>query len=150
MTDTDAHLALAKATYNRCWDLLENHDRTSDDDDDLLATAFASRFHWYAVGTAEQKIVSDWMVSRAAAELGYGELAVHFAQRANEGASEGEFPAWLRASLFEGLARAHATNGDSELRGEFLDLAHRELEQESDDEDRELIAQQIATVPEVL
>jgi hypothetical protein len=149
MTDAEAHLALAKTTYNRCWDLLENENRTGDDDDDLLATAFASRFHWYAVGGDEQKIVSDWMVSRAAASLGYGELSVHFAQRANESASEGEFPAWLRASLYEGLARAHAANGDAELRGEFLDLAHRELEQESDDEDRELIAQQIATVPAV-
>jgi hypothetical protein len=149
MTDSEAHLALAKATYNRCWDLLENENRTSDEDDDLLATAFASRFHWYAVGSDEQKIVADWMVSRAAAAMGYGDVAVHFAHRANESASEGDFPAWLRASLFEGLARAHAANGDSELRGEFLDLANRELEQEPDDEDRELIAQQISTVPEV-
>jgi hypothetical protein len=150
MTDDQAQLALAKATYNRCWDLLENESRTSDDDDDLLATAFASRFHWYAVGGDEQKIVSDWMVSRAAAAVGFGELSVRFAQRANEAAAEGEFPAWLQASLFEGLARAHAANGDAELRGEFLDMAQRELEQESDDEDRDLIAQQIATVPEVV
>jgi hypothetical protein len=149
MTETDAQLGLAKATYNRCWDLLENENRTSDDDDDLLATAFTSRYHWYAVGGDEQKIVADWMVSRAAAAVGYGELSVRFAHRANEAVAEGEFPAWLRASVFEGLARAHAANGDAELRGEFLDLAQHELEQEADDEDRELIAAQLESVPEV-
>ncbi len=149
MTDHDAQLSLAKSTYNECWDLLENENRTSDEDDDLLATAFTSRYHWYAVGGGEQKIVSDWMVSRAAAAVGFGELSVRFAHRANEGVAAGDFPAWLRASVHEGLARAHATNGDAALRAEFLDLARRELENEPDDEDREIIAAQIDTVPEV-
>ena len=149
MTDQDPQLAFAKSTYNRCWDLLENENRTSEEDDDLLATAFTSRYHWYAVGGGEQKIVSDWMVSRAAATVGFGELAIRFAHRASEAVAEGDYPAWLRASIYEGLARAHAANGDAALRGEFLDLARRELDNEPDDEDREIIADQIETVPEV-
>lgn len=150
MSQTDAHLSFAKQTYNACWDLLENENRSADEDDALLATAFTSRYHWYAVGGGEQQIVADWMVSRAAAAVGYGDLAVHFAHRANEAVADGEYPAWLRASVYEGLARAHAANGDAAMRGEFIDLARRELESETDAEDRELIESQIDTVPDVV
>ena len=36
--------------YNRCWDLMEIEDRTIDQDDELLATAYASAWHWRQVG----------------------------------------------------------------------------------------------------
>ena len=46
----EIHRALGVGLYNRCWDLMENEDRTRDQDDELIATAFASAWHWLQVG----------------------------------------------------------------------------------------------------
>ena len=139
---------IAVKAYNRCWDLLDAPERTPDDNDELLTAAFAQRYHWRNVGGGQQSIVADWMVGRVAADIGYPDLALHFAQRAFEQVQSGDHPAWLRASLCEGLARAYASAGDADARNEWLDLARRELERETDAEDAALIASQIDSVPE--
>jgi hypothetical protein len=56
-------------------------------------------------------------------------------------------PAWLRASLLEGLARAHASAGDAIARDDALVRAHAALADEADPDDRALIAEQLSTVP---
>jgi hypothetical protein len=149
MSDPVDHRAVAVATYNRCWDLLETEHRTALDDADLLTSAFTSRHHWIVVGGDPQLITADWMVSRAASELGHADLAVMFAQRAFDGVQHGNHPAWLRASIFEGLGRAHAVQGDAALREEYVSMAWLVLEQEEDPENREVIAEQLRSVPGV-
>ena len=149
MSEPVDHRAVAVATYNRCWDLLEADQRSADDDAELLTNAFASRHHWRIVGGAPQAITADWMISRAASELGNPDLAVVFAQRAFDGVQVGTHPAWLRASIFEGLGRAHAVNGQRALRDQYVSLAWLVLEQEPDSENRAVIAQQLRTVPAV-
>jgi hypothetical protein len=141
--------ATAVAAYNRCWDLLDVEDRTPDQDAALLSAAFASRYHWVEEGGDEQLVVADWMVSRAAAAVGEGGLAVAFALRALAGAAAGTYPAWLRASVQEGAARAYAAAGVAGRRAEHLALARAALEQEPDPENRQVIEDQLATVPDV-
>jgi hypothetical protein len=101
---------LATKLFNRCWDLLEST-RNADDDVELLTAAFSSRFHWLRVGAIEQWITSDWMVARAAAATGDGELSLRFAERAHRAAQENAVPDWLVASTAEGVARAYAVTG---------------------------------------
>jgi hypothetical protein len=146
MTDDRAN---AVAAYNRSWELLDLEDRTPEQDAALLSAAFASRHHWIAAGGDEQRVVADWMVSRAAAAVGNGGLAVTFAKRALDGAAAGSYPAWLRASVQEGAARAYAAAGDADMRAVHLALASAELDQETDPDDRQVIEEQLATVPEV-
>ncbi|MGD0853523.1 MAG: hypothetical protein ABSA07_09235 [Acidimicrobiales bacterium] len=134
---------LATQLFNRCWELLESM-RDDERDVELLTTAFSSRFHWLIAGETEQWIVSDWMVARAAAATGDGELALRFAKRAHSTAQESEIPDWLVASCAEGVARAYAAMGDA---GEFSNwsaLAARLIEVIADPEDRALIASQLA------
>lgn len=139
------HRQLAVSAFNASWTLLER-DRSEDDDLELLEGAFASRHHWRTVGGAQQVSIADWMVSRCFAELGDGPMALRFALAAIA-ASPDDAPAWMVASMLEGLARAHAANGDAEARDDAMARATRALEDESDDEDRELIASQLASVP---
>ena len=106
MTDAVDNRAVAVETYNRCWDLLEAESRTPAEDAELLTSAFTSRHHWLIVGGAPQAITADWMISRVASMQGHADLAVDFAHRAFDGVQEGNHPAWLRASIFEGLGRA--------------------------------------------
>ena len=146
MSDGLTHRTLAVALFNRSWELLEA-DRTDAEDLDLLEVAFASRHHWRAEGGAQQVVVADWMVSRCFAALGDGPLAVRFAEAALRG-EPADSPAWLRASLLEGLARAHAANGDQGARDLAVARATLALAEESDAEDRALIESQLATVPQ--
>jgi len=136
---------LAAQLYNRCWELLETPAEQRDAVE-LLTTAFSARYHWLIAGAAEQWIVSDWMVARAAAALGNGDLSLLFARRAHSAAQEGENPDWLVASAAEGVARAYATLGDVEEFNHWSALAARLVGAIADPEDRELIASQLAEI----
>jgi hypothetical protein len=134
---------LAVQLYNRCWELLETP-RDERDDVELLTAAFSSRYHWLSGGASEQWIVSDWMVARAAAAVGNGELALLFAKRAHGAAQESESPDWLEASTAEGVARAYAALGDAEEFNHWSALATRLIGAIADPEDQSLIASQLA------
>jgi len=136
---------LATQLFNRCWELLEAT-RDPDDDVELLTAAFVSRYHWLNAGAAVQWICGDWMVSRAAAALGDGELAILFAQRAHSAAQESETPDWLVASTAEGVARAFAALGNVEEFNHWAALASRLVEVIADPEDQSLIASQLADI----
>ena len=138
--------ALAKTLYNRCWELLETTERTLDQDVELLTSAFAARLHWLAVGGPEQFVVSDWMVARAAGDVGASELALLFARRANDAGEILEGPEWLIASTAEGVARACAQAGDVAEAKRWIGVAAQRLERITDDEDRELIADQLRSL----
>lgn len=140
--------ALASGLYNRCWELLETETRTEDEDAELLTCAFAARLHWLDVGGPEQWTISDWMVSRAAGALGNGVLSLWFAERANDGARAEGTPDWLVASTAEGLARAYFLIGDADGGEAWTATAARLVGDIVDDEERELIANQLATVRE--
>jgi len=143
---SDEKKALAGQLFNGCWDLLEKSVRTSDDDVMLLTSAFASKYLWLDIGGPQELAVGDWMISRAAAATGFGDLAVAFAQRAVDN-SPSE-PDWLVASAAEGLARAYAAAGDTARREEWTATAASLVEAIVDAEDRALIANQLASIPE--
>ncbi len=140
------HRAVAIESYNAAWSLLEQQ-RDEAQDRDLLGLALTSRYHWAQAGGPREQVIADWMVSRCCAALGEGRLALSFAQAAL--AAAGDVPAWLRASLHEGLARAAAAIGDGTLREEQLTAARAALAAEPDDEEREIIQAQIDDVPPV-
>ncbi len=135
---------LATELFNRCWEIMEMDARSVDDDVELITAAFASRYHWLMAGGPEQLIVSDWMVSRASGVLGAPGFAVLFAHRAHDAAKPGVVPDWLLASTAEGIARAY-------LRANMVDefvtwnsTAARLVEEIADDDDRALVAGQLA------
>ena len=145
--ETIDHRTLAATTFNRCWELLETKNRTPAQNDELLTSAFASRYHWSFAGGAEKWIISDWMVSRAANAQGEDGIAVHFAELAWNAAQDPRTPDWLLASTAEGMARAFAGSGDLVQANEWTERASKLVGQISDPEDKEIIADQLATVP---
>jgi hypothetical protein len=144
--DDAAHMAIAVATFNQSQDLLHAQ-RTSDEDRELLTSAFTSRHHWQAIGGPEEHAIADWLVSRAAAATGHAAMALQFAEASlKHGASDDDtdYPAWLRASLMEGLARAHWCAGNIQQRDECIGQARALLTLETDAADAALIEAQIA------
>lgn len=144
--DDATHRALAVATFNQSQELLHMQ-RAAHEDRALLTAAFTSRHHWLAIGGPEEFAIADWLVSRAAAATGHAALALQFAESALTAGDDDdttEFPAWLRASLHEGLARAHAAAGNHAERDVHIAHARALLVLESDAADAALIEAQIA------
>ena len=54
---------------------------------------------------------------------------------------------WLLASAYEGLARAYAAAGDRAAATEWKDKAVAQLELVTDPDDREIVEQDIASLP---
>ena len=143
MSDSEER-ELAISLYSRCWELLETEARSSEGDVELITCALASRLHWLHAGGPQEWIISDWMVARAAGAVGAADLALVFAQRANDAVTQSDFPDWLVASTAEGVARAFGETGRAEEFASWTAKAERLIEVIVDDEDRLLIASQLA------
>jgi hypothetical protein len=141
------HRSLGIASYQRCWELLDRDNRSKNDEVELLTEAFTARHHWLLAGGTQEWIISDWMVARAAAAVGDGPLSVRFAVRADAATKDTDVDDWLRASTAEGVARAYAALGDATNRDLWAETSARLVEAIADDEDRALIADQLASVP---
>ncbi len=141
--DAEHHRTEAIRAYNRAWELLGTEHRSADQDVDLLTAAFTSRHNWQEVGGAQQWIVADWMVSRAAAAVGQGELALLFAERAY-GAALQDGTDWLEASAAEGVARAFAAAGDLDQRDAWCAVAVGLVTAIGNKENRAVVAGQLA------
>jgi hypothetical protein len=146
--DEAGHRDLAAETYNAAWDLLDSPDRTPAQDDEVLTLAFASRWHWgEAAGGDEQLAVGDWFIGHVSAHLGLAPLAVRFSGRALDRVESTGGGGWLLASAFEGMARAHACAGDGEGRERYTRLAEAALDAIEDPEEREVIEDQLRSIP---
>jgi uncharacterized protein YndB with AHSA1/START domain len=77
------HRAQAITANNSVWELLDGRQHDADDADELLQRAYAAAYHWRrATGsTAVNMARASWLVSRAHAVLGHGDVALYHADR---------------------------------------------------------------------
>jgi hypothetical protein len=147
--DPETHRALAAGLYNRTWDLLGIEARTPAQDDELVDTAHGSAWHWRQVGNAANEARGHWLCSRVYATLGRGEAAVHHARRANEVLAAGGdgIEEWDAPGAAEAMARALAVSGDRVGAAEWKARAEAGLRGVTDEEDRLVIAADLANLP---
>jgi DNA-binding transcriptional MerR regulator len=140
---------LAKQLFNETWRLMEREDRTALDDDAMIHTAHASRYHWgRAPGAVAANLArGEWQISRVYAVLHRAEPALHHARRVLEICKENGIGDWDLAFAYEAVARAHAVAGDARQAREFTDQALAAAEEIAEDEDRELVLADLETVP---
>jgi DNA-binding transcriptional MerR regulator len=147
--DPASRRALAVGLFNYTWTLLETPNRTVEQDDEMIHAAHASRYHWGEVGEAANLSRGEWQCSRVYSVLGRGEPAVHHARRCLEinEANRGAIEDWEMGSAYEALARACAVAGDVEASAGWRAKATAELERIADAEDRQVLEQDLATLP---
>ncbi len=140
---------LAVALFNRTWELLGVPDRTPEQVDELIGAAHASRYHWSRCGTLANECRGEWQIARVYATLGRTEPALWHARRCVELAEAAERAGvaedWDIAAALEGLARAEALAGLPDAAATHA-RATAALEQVADEEDRELIARDLAAI----
>lgn len=138
----------APRAFNRTWEYLDAEGLTREEEEDMLATAFAQRYHWYEVGSERNRSIADWQVSRVAVVLGYADLARRFGERSLEIVVEYELDPFVRGFAHEAIARAAASVDDVETFVEHLELAKAALAEIEDEEDREVLAADLAEMSE--
>jgi hypothetical protein len=140
---------LAVDLFNRAWELMRLPERTPEQEDELIHAAHASRHHWAEVGTAANLARGEWQISRVYATLGRPEPALYHARRCLAYCEAGpdELEDWDVPYAFEALARAHAVAGNHDEAGDYAARASYLGERIADEEDRELLAADLATIP---
>jgi hypothetical protein len=136
---------LAATLFNQVWELIEQPDRTRDDDDRMLHMAHASRHHWGAVGTVANVARGEWQCSRVYAVLRRPEPCLHHAQRMLDLCTENDIKDWDLAFAHEAIARAYAIAGDAQAAKREIDKALA-VDIAADD-DRALLLADLETIP---
>jgi DNA-binding transcriptional MerR regulator len=140
---------LAAQLFNETWRLMEREGRSQEEDDRMVHTAHASRYHWGQVPTATPAHLArgEWQVSRVYAVLGRSEPAIYHAQRVMDICQANGIGDWDLAFGYEALARAFAVAADAETARAFTDKALAAAESIAEDEDRDLLLADLETIP---
>ena len=140
---------LAKDLFNHTWTLLEKADRTPAEDDEMIHSAHASRYHWGEAGVGEPVNLArgEWQCSRVYAVLGRAEPALWHARRCVALNEAGGYADWDIASAYEAMARAYLTAGDLAEMAAWKAKATAALDGIADPDDRDLIEGDLATLP---
>lgn len=139
-TIAEAHKYFAQSTNGRVWELLQKHNRSQDENDEMLHAAHTCIYHWKFAGTAIEQQRGEWLISHVHVVLGHGNEALRHAQRCFQltQSNRGLMKDFDIAYAFEGMARAHALLGDHKMAEEFLVLAGQAGNAIADEEDRSI------------
>ena len=138
--EPDERRQLAADLFDHTWTLLELPGRTTEQDDEMIHAAHASRYHWGEVGTPANRSRGEWQCSRVYAVLGRGEPALHHARRCLAICQEHDLGDWDLAAAWEAVARASWVAGDPVAAREALARGREALDAIGDIEDRRIIA----------
>jgi DNA-binding transcriptional MerR regulator len=150
--DSDTHRRLGKELYNHTWSLIELTDRSPEQIDEMIAATHASAYHWSkAGGTLANAARSQWQIARVYSTLARGEPAMWHARRCLDlveaAVAAGVADDWDMPAALETLARAQAVSGDAAAARETQARSRAALDAIDDPEDRELIEQDLNSLP---
>lgn len=152
MTDKPAfdsvagHRFFAAHCFNSAWELIDKADRTPQDDERLVATVFASVYHWLnrTDVTHQNLSIGYWQAARVFALLKrrdearrYAELCLKYSE---------SLPPFYLGYAHEGIARAAALAGDSHLVEIHLTIAKQLADQVADQGERDALVADLGTI----
>ena len=151
MTDDDGtshdHRSMAVATFNATWDLMDKELRTAEENDMMVHSAHASRYHWGQVGGPTEFERGDWQVSRVYSLLGRGGDALHYARHCLDTCEEHDIGDLDLALAYEAMARAHALEEDWREVDRYTELAKEAAEDIEEPGNRTYFLGELDTVP---
>ena len=141
-----AHEFFAAECFNDAWRLIEKTTRTDDENEEMIAVAHTSMWHWLQREDcrARNRSIGYWQLSRVYALVGQHENARRYGDLCLKH-SLGDEPFYV-AYAYECLARAAQVAGDvatvQKLKAQALAL----VPAIADEDDRSLIAKDLATL----
>jgi len=144
--DVEYHTKFAKECFNEVWTLLENEDRTVEEDDQMVHAAHASRYHWGKIGKPTNLARGEWQVSRVYSDLSSADSAKYHALRCLSICQDNELDALSLAYAYEALARASAVARNKTERDHFLALAREAGERIDEAGHKKMLLDDLATI----
>jgi DNA-binding transcriptional MerR regulator len=146
--DQATRRALAAGLFNHTWTLLETNPRTPAQDDEMIHSAHASRYHWGEVSDDVHLARGEWQCARVYSVLGRAEPALWHARRCVELAeADPNREDWDLPAAYEAMARACHVAGDAAGTAEWKARAVEAVGQIAEPEDRAIIEGDIASLP---
>jgi len=140
--DLKVHEKLAKECFNKTWELLEKTDRTPEEDNDMIHTVHASRYHWGVLvanqqGTELNLQRGEWQIARVYTVLEREEPALYHANLCLKITRDNNIEDFDLAFAHEALARASVLAGNKKDYEKHLKLANEVGEKIKDKGDRD-------------
>ena len=145
-TSKEDHRKFAVDCFNLTWSLLDKKVRTREEEDKMVHTAHASRFHWGEIGTPLEFERGEWQISRVYSVLGRGEPALYHAKRCLEICKENNIGDFDIAFAHEAMARAYTTMGNKKECSKNIKLARQAAEQIKKKEDKDYFLSELKTI----
>ena len=142
------HRTFAPRAFNGTWEYLDMDELTREQEEEMLASSFAQKYHWSAVGGARNWAIADWQVSRVLAVMGYADLSRRFGERSLEIAIEHDLDPFVKGFAHEAIARAAADVDDIETFSEHVAAARALASEIEDPDDREILEADLAEMSE--
>jgi len=146
MEINDIHRKSAVEQFNLVWELLDNQERSPDDDARMIHAAHSSRFHWGEIGTALEKERGEWQISRVYSVLSIPEAALRHAKLCLDICMDNNIKDFDIAFAYEAMARASKTAGDKAESMKYRKLAKTAADGIEDAENRDYFLSELNTV----
>ncbi len=136
----EAHLHFAKTLNGETWSLLDKGNRATEDDECMLAAAFASYYHWLHAGSEVHRQRGEYMIARVFLALGNVQESLTHARRCLELTDQfkDQMEDFDLAFAYELFARTNAANGQIDTAREYREMAQKAGDQIKDEESRSI------------
>lgn len=150
---TDAELDLAAAhrrfavnCFNYAWELIEQPERSPEEDEVMIHVAHASLWHWsrHEDCSGRNRAIGYWLLARVYVLARRPEEARRYA-RLCLSYSRDEGPFYL-GYAYEALARAEHNAGETALAGAYLKLAAEQAELVEEPEEHRQLVEDLRTI----
>jgi hypothetical protein len=142
------HEKMAKDCFNKTWDLLDKSERNQEEENEMVHTAHASRYHWGVLvnnekGTPVNLQRGEWQIAHVYTVIKRAEPALYHAKtclRVTEDHDIGDFDL---AFAYECMARAMALAKNKDDFERYFKLAKDASQKIKQKEDREFFLEEL-------
>ncbi|WHY33637.1 hypothetical protein QNH44_21920 [Cytobacillus firmus] len=146
LMEKDEHKKMAISLFNKVWDLMENPDRTEDENLEMIHMVHTSHYHWGIAGQPVNLSRGEWQISRVYTVLNRAEPALFHAKRNLEICLSNKIGDFDLAFAYEALARAYQIAGDEENVQKYKKLAYESAEDIAKKEDKKVVLNDLASI----
>lgn len=141
------HQRFAAQCNNRAWDLADQPERTPDEEDEMVAAAYAAAYHWGKVGASLNVARADVTLAHILSVAGQGQSALHYAQRSLDYFEHHACEDWDAAFAHAEIAFAAAVLKDRPLHARHRALAIQLGQEIQDEQDRQVFLDVFERMP---
>lgn len=146
LTQEEWHKKQAVDNFNETWDLIDQADRTEQENLLMIHKAHASRYHWGVIGGPLQFARGEWQISRVYALLKHGDRALYHAQHSLQYCLNHLIGDFDLAFAYEAIARAYMTLGNKQSTLQYISLAEEAAQQIQKEADKKYFLLELSTI----